>query len=95
MQLETKVEKKIKRKTSIELLQEKVLEETNKKKAIAELAGNKKKKLWPILLKNPWIILGALLSSLCVILCVVGFSLFVTSRIIFIVPADVSPNTFS
>lgn len=56
-------ESKMIRKNSFEILQEKIAEQKKKKQEIEKLAGEKSKKLWPILLQNPWIIAGAAFFS--------------------------------
>ena len=52
-------EPKLKRKSSFDLLQESILELKKKKEDIEKQAGDSKKKLWPILMKYPYTIVGA------------------------------------
>jgi ATP-binding cassette subfamily B (MDR/TAP) protein 1 len=52
-------EPKLTRKNSFERLQESILELKKKKEEIEKQAGDTKKKLWPILLQHPYIVVGA------------------------------------
>jgi ABC-type multidrug transport system ATPase subunit len=57
------VDPETKRKNSYELLQEKIALEKKKNQEIESIADRKSKRLWPILLKNPLIIFGAVIFS--------------------------------